>query len=60
MKKPNKFEQKILDVVLKELRKTMRTKTELTIVIDPWISGGTGAYVIAMRNICGQKYEIQA
>jgi len=54
---PTVFEQKILDTILKELRRAMRMKGQLTLIIDPWTSSG-GASLFASPNVEGRSYEI--
>ncbi len=51
------LEQDVLVVVLKELRRAMRMKGQLSIIIDPWTAGG-GTYVHASPNTEGRSYEI--
>lgn len=58
MKKPNEFEQRVLDVVLVELRRAMRKKCQLTVIIDPWWDAG-GAYIFAAPNAGGLSYTIE-
>ena len=58
MKAPTAFEQKVLDVVLRELRRAMRMRGQLTITIDPFVDGG-GTHVFASPNTQGRSYTIE-
>lgn len=59
-KKPDAFEQGILDVVLVELRRSVRNKDQLSLIVDPFMSY-VGAYVHASSNKRGMaSYEIDA
>ncbi len=51
-KPPTPFERDVLDVLLRELRRAMRMKGQLSIIIDPYIDGG-GAFVHASPNTEG-------
>lgn len=57
-KKPSAFEQRVLDVVLVELRKAVRMKGQLMITIDPFVMGG-GAHIFASPNTEGRSYTIE-
>lgn len=57
-RKPTKFECDVLDVVLRELRRAMRSKAQLSILIDPFVRGG--AYIFAAPNEEGTTYTIEA
>lgn len=52
------FEQRVLAVVLIELRRAVRMKGQLQITIDPFVMGG-GAHVFASPNTVGRSYTIE-
>lgn len=59
MKPPTVFEKQVLDVVLTELRRVMKTKGQLSVLIDPWCNGETGCYMFATSGpTIGRRYEI--
>jgi hypothetical protein len=58
MKKPSKWEQKVLDVVLKELRRSVRNKAPISFTIDPFVAGG-GTYLFAAQCELGHTYTIE-
>ncbi len=58
MKPPTEFEAEILDVLLLELRRAMRSRGQLCITIDPYVDGA-GAVVFASPNTEGKSYRIE-
>lgn len=53
------LERDVLEVVLRELRKAVRRKTQCLVTIDPWLQGG-GTYVFCSFNETGRSYTIEA
>lgn len=53
-KRVTAFEQRVLDVVLTELRRAVRMKKQLQLTIDPFIMGG-GARIFASPNTEGRS-----
>lgn len=54
---PSAVEREVLDVVLVELRRAMRLRTQLTILLDPFTLGD-GIYVFASPQEDGVTYTI--
>lgn len=60
-RKPNKFEQGVLDVVLGELRRAMRLRGQLQITIDPFARvHGDGAVIFASPNTAGHTFTVES
>jgi hypothetical protein len=55
---PTDFEREVLDVLLRELRRAMRRKEQLSILVDPFTLGG-GTYIFAATNPAGHTYTIE-
>lgn len=53
------FEKKVLDVLLSEFRRAVKKKTQMTIILDPFVLGG-GAHVFVSLNESGNAYEISS
>jgi len=59
-RKPDAFEQGVLDVVLVEIRRAIRAKSQLSVTIDPFVST-CGAHISAYSNERGLVcYETDA
>lgn len=58
MKPPTVFEQRVLDILLRELRRAVRMKGQLSITIDPFVRGG-GAHIFASPNATGHTYTVE-
>jgi len=58
MKPPTKFEREVLDVVLRELRRAMRMRGQLSLTIDPF-TYLNGAHIFASPNTAGRTYTIE-
>ena len=56
---PTTYEQKILDILLREMRRAHKDKRPIEIHIDPFTMGG-GAYVSAYRCEDGHTYTVDA
>lgn len=55
-KPPTPFERRVLEVLLCELRRAMRSKAQLSILVDPFVAGG-GTYIFAGPNEQGRSYS---
>ncbi|MDP3768593.1 MAG: hypothetical protein Q8S13_11320 [Dehalococcoidia bacterium] len=57
MKPATAWERRVLDVMLTELRRAMKLRSQLTIIIDPFTNGG-GTHLFAAPNEAGKSYTI--
>jgi hypothetical protein len=57
-KKPTQWEQRVLDILLIELRRSVRNKRPLSITIDPFVSEG-GAFIFAGQCESGHTYTVE-
>lgn len=59
-KPPTPFEREVLDILLAELRRAMRSGAQLSIIVDPFNPiHGEGAHVFASPNCIGKTYTIE-
>jgi hypothetical protein len=61
-RRPTEGEQEVVDVVLKELRKAMRSREHvfLYIHLDPWIPKGMrGLTIVATTDTNCRRYEVE-
>lgn len=58
MKPPTEWEQRVLDILLAELRRAVKAKAQLSITIDPFVMGG-GTHLFACPNEMGRSYTVE-
>lgn len=56
-KPPTEWEQRVLDVLLVELRRAVRVRRQSSIIIDPFTMGG-GTYISAGPSSEVNTYEL--
>ena len=53
------FEETVLEVLLRELRRARKAKGQLSVTIDPYLDG-SGVHIFACPNEMGRSYRFDA